>query len=372
MVAALPTGSGRAIEASCGRTIRYLRVSLTDRCDLRCLYCMPAGRGRWMPRRDLLAASEIERVARVAAAAGVAKVRLTGGEPLLRPEAVEVVERLRRLPGLREIVMTTNGTRLARLAADLRRAGLDRINVSLDSLRPERFAAVTRGGVLRDVLAGLEAAAAAGFPVKLNTVVMRGLNEDEVADLALFGLERGWEVRFIEYMPIGCGAADWRERFVPAGEVLARLESALGPLAPWDAPQPVATGAAAGDAAVTGARTSRGMADPARRLRVRGFAVPVGLIASLTAPFCSGCDRLRLTADGRVRSCLLRPGEADLRPLLRGGAPDEAIREALERAAGLKPPWHGYDPAAAGREERGGGEASWLLTPQAAMSEIGG
>ncbi len=371
----MSAGSRETIGASWGRTIAYLRVSLTDRCDLRCVYCMPAGRGRWVPRRDLLTAAEIERVARVAAAAGVVKVRLTGGEPLLRPDAAEVVARLRSVPGLREIALTTNGTRLAALAGELRRAGLDRINVSLDSLRPDRFSAVTRGGRLADVLAGLAAAVAAGFPVKLNTVVMRGVNEDEVADLARFGLARGLEVRFIEYMPIGCGAAEWRARFVPAAEVLARLEAAFGPLAPWE-------GCRAAGAGATGRRPEalgeggaedppRRGPEPARRLRVPGFAAAVGIIASMSEPFCSGCDRLRLTADGRVRSCLLRPGEVNLRPLLRGGAPDEAILAALARAAELKPPWHGYD-AATTRAGAEGGDVPWRRTPQAAMAEIGG
>lgn len=347
-----------SIPASYGRTIRYLRISLTDRCNLRCRYCMPAGRVPWLPAERLLSPDELERVVRAAAAAGVRKVRLTGGEPLVRPGVVDLIARLRRIPGLAEIAMTTNGTLLAPSAAALRRAGLDRLNVSLDTLRPDRFATLTRGGALADVLAGLEAAAAAGFPIKLNTVAMRGVNEDELADLARFGLERGWEVRFIEYMPIGCGAADWRRRFLPAEEIARRLEEALGPLE----------------------AVEDGGSDPASRYRVAGGAACVGIIASISRPFCRGCDRLRLTADGRVRSCLLREGEVDLRPLLRPASPsvpgprhgpaapgtpagdtDAAIVAALCRAAGLKPEWHGITP-----DGWGAG------VPQAAMSEIGG
>lgn len=322
------------IGSSHGRAIRYLRVSVTDRCNLRCVYCMPAGRPTWLPAADTLTSEEIERVVRCAVACGVEKVRLTGGEPLLRPGLPGLAARLRRLPGLRELVLSTNGLLLTRLARPLRAAGVDRINVSLDSLHPATFAALTRGGSLAAVLAGLEAAAAAGFPLKLNCVVMRGVNDAEVGHLARFGLERGWEVRFIEYMPVGCGAGEWRRRFVPAAETLARLERELGPLTPvGDAP---------------GA--------PARHYRVPGYAAPVGVIAALSRPFCAGCDRLRLTADGRVRTCLLAPGEADLRPLLRGDARDEEIAAALVRAARLKPRWHGV---AAG-------------PPQRAMSQVGG
>ncbi len=331
------------IAASYGRTIRYLRISVVDRCNLRCTYCMPAGGAAWLPAERLLSAGELERVVRVAVAAGVRKVRLTGGEPLLRPGVVDLVARLRSIPGLGEIAMTTNATLLARYAQALRAVGLDRLNVSLDTLRPGVFAALTRGGSLADVLQGLEAAAAAGFPIKLNTVAMRGVNEDELAAVARFGLERGWEVRFIEYMPIGCGAADWRKRFLPAEEVLGRLEAALGRM---EAVQDAAS-------------------DPARRYRVAGRAATVGIIASISRPFCHGCDRLRLTADGRIRSCLLREGEVDLRPLLRSAAPEEevdaGIAAALVRAAGLKPEWHGIAP-----------DGSGIGVPQEAMSEIGG
>ncbi len=328
------------IPASFGRTIRYLRISAVDRCNLRCAYCMPAGRVSWLPGRQLLTFDEIERVVRCGVRAGIRKVRLTGGEPLLRPGLADLVARLRRIEGLREIAMTTNGTLLARAAADLKSAGLDRLNVSLDSLNPETFAAVTRGGSLCDVLAGLEAAAAAGFALKLNTVVMRGINDAEAPRIARFGLERGWSVRFIEYMPMGCGAADWRERFVPAVETLGRLEEALGSLTP------VTEGAGS---------------DPARRYRVAGYEASIGLISSISEPFCGTCDRLRLTADGRIRSCLLAPGEADVRALLRGGAPDEEITAALARAAGMKPEWHGITVAGAG-----------IRVPQQAMSQIGG
>lgn len=328
-----------AIPASFGRCIHYLRISVVDRCNLRCSYCMPAGTASWLPGKNLLSNDEIERVVRCGVRGGMDKVRLTGGEPLLRPGLTALIGRLRRIEGLREIAMTTNGTLLARAVADLRAAGLDRLNVSLDSLDPRTFSDVTRGGRLDDVLAGLEAADAAGFPIKLNTVVMRGVNDAEAPEIARFGLERGWPVRFIEYMPMGCGAADWRERFVPGAETLARLEAAFGVL------------------------TSEGgnAADPARRYRVPGYPATVGLISSISEPFCATCDRLRLTADGRIRSCLLAPGEADVRSLLRGGAPDEAIAAALLRAAGMKPEWHGITADGAG-----------IRVPQRAMSQIGG
>lgn len=328
-----------AVPASFGRFIRYLRISVVDRCNLRCSYCMPAGRVSWLPGRHLLSCDEIERLVRCAVRGGVEKVRLTGGEPLVRPGLTALIARLRRIKGLGEIAMTTNGTLLARAAGDLKAAGLGRLNVSLDSLDPETFAAVTRGGSLDDVLSGLEAADAAGLPIKLNTVVMRGINDAEAPRIARFGLERGWSVRFIEYMPMGCGAADWRERFVPGAETLARLEAAFGPLQ--------AVGGGAGD--------------PARRYRVPGYEAAIGLISSISEPFCGTCDRLRLTADGRIRSCLLAPGEADVRSLLRGGAPDEAITAALLRAAGMKPEWHGISADGAG-----------IRVPQRAMSEIGG
>lgn len=328
-----------AVPASFGRSIRYLRISVVDRCNLRCSYCMPAGRVSWLPGEHLLSLDEIERVVRCGARGGIEKVRLTGGEPLLRPGLTGLIARLRRLDGLREIALTTNGTLLARAARDLKAAGLDRLNVSLDSLDPDRFRAVTRGGSLADVLAGLKAAEAAGFPIKLNTVVMRGVNDAELPAIARFGLGRGWDVRFIEYMPVGCGAADWRERFVPAGETLSRLEEAFGPL-------PAAGGTAS---------------DPARRYRVPGYPAAIGLISSISEPFCGTCDRLRLTADGRIRSCLLAPGEADVRSLLRGGAPDEAIAAALLRAAGMKPEWHGISA-----------EGTGIRVPQRAMSQIGG
>lgn len=327
-----------AVPASFGRFIRYLRISVVDRCNLRCSYCMPAGRVSWLPGRHLLSYDEIERLVRCAVRGGVEKVRLTGGEPLVRPGLTALIARLRRIDGLGEIAMTTNGTLLARAAGDLKAAGLSRLNVSLDSLDPETFAAVTRGGSLDDVLSGLEAADAAGFPIKLNTVVMRGINDAEAPRIARFGLLRGWSVRFIEYMPVGRGAADWRERFVPGAETLARLEAAFGPL-----------------------RAVGGSADPARRYRVPGYEAAIGLISSISEPFCGTCDRLRLTADGRIRSCLLAPGEADVRSLLRGGAPDEAITAALLRAAGMKPEWHGISADGAG-----------IRVPQRAMSEIGG
>lgn len=323
-----------------GRTIRYLRVSVTDRCNLRCTYCMPAGDAEWLPRTDLLTLDEIERVVRCAVNAGVVKVRLTGGEPLVRPGIVGLVARLRRLPGLRELVMTTNATHLARHAHDLAAAGLDRINISLDSLKPATFAAITRGGRLDDVLEGIFAADAAGLhPIKLNTVVQKGVNDDEIGDLALFALEHNWSIRFIEFMPIGCGAGEWAERFMPAEEILQRVKSAVGTLAP----------------------VQDGSLGPARTFKASFSAGSIGVINPMSNHFCGECTRLRLTADGRVRTCLLAEGQVDVRSLLRGGAADAAIQEALLQAAGMKPEWHGI------ALDGSGGKA-----PQRAMSQIGG
>lgn len=333
------TGQG-LLASTYGREIRYLRVSLTDRCNLRCTYCMPAGDLEWLPGEYLLTLDEVERVVRCAVAAGVTKVRLTGGEPLLRPGVVDLVRRLRALPGLRELVMTTNGTHLARHAGDLAAAGLDRINVSLDSLHPETFAAITGGGRLDEVLAGITAADAAGLrPIKLNTVAQRGVNDGEFGEIARFALDRGWHVRFIEYMPIGCGAGDWADRFISAEEILGRLEAALGPLSPVQA----------------------GGLGPARTFHVAGREATVGVINPMSDHFCSSCTRLRLTADGRVRTCLLAEGQVDVRGLMRGGADDAAVTAALLQAAGMKPEWHGISVDGSGGR-----------VPQRAMSQIGG
>jgi len=300
-----------------GRRITYLRVSVTDRCNLRCIYCMPASGVPWRSHDEILRYEEIARIVRVAARLGIRKVRLTGGEPLVREGIVKLVAELQGIPGIEELVMTTNGTLLSRYARGLAAAGLDRVNVSLDTLRPERFRRITRLGSLTDTLAGIAAAQEAGLaPIKLNAVVMRGINDDEVADLAALSRE-GFGVRFIEWMPIGEPTDVFTERFVPGEEIKARIEDALGRLAPV---------------------REEG---PARVYRLEGAPGEIGFVTAFSAPFCSTCNRIRLTADGRLRPCLLSTKEIDLRDPLRAGATEAEIRRLFERGIREKPFAHG-------------------------------
>jgi cyclic pyranopterin phosphate synthase len=319
-----------------GREIRDLRVSLTDRCNLRCVYCMPE-QMVFKPRAELLSDDEILRVIRVAAELGVRKVRLTGGEPTVRPNLVELVRRIAAVPGIEDLTMTTNGMRLSRLAAPLAQAGLRRVNVSLDTLDAEKFRTITRWGRLDAVLAGLDAARTAGLsPIKLNAVVVRGFNEGDVVDLARLTLEHDWSVRFIEMMPFGSVAGFQTDAHVPSSETIARIEAALGPLEPLD---------------------TSGY-DPARTYRLAGAAGALGFISAVTQPFCAQCGRLRLTAEGRLRLCLLRDAEVDLREPLRAGATHEEIRERF-RAAAFRKPW-------------GHGLARHVIPRERVMSQIGG
>jgi cyclic pyranopterin phosphate synthase len=297
---------------------------------------MPAEDMRWLPREEILTFEEVERVVSIFVHHfGLQSVRLTGGEPTARAHLPELVRRLAALPV--ELSMTTNGASLARLARPLAQAGLHRVTVALDSLQPERFAAMTGRDVLGQVLQGIEAALEAGLhPVKVNTVTMRGFNDDEVVDLARWGRELGVEVRFIEFMPLD-GAGEWSaERVVPAEEVLSRLQEvfALEPM---------------------GARGSQ----PAERFRYSDGRGTVGVIASVTRPFCGDCDRARLTAEGALRSCLFSVTERDLRPLLRGGATDEEVAAAIEAEVAAK--WAGH---AIGRVT--------FVRPTRSMSQIGG
>ena len=325
---------------SFGRVATDLRISLTDRCNLRCTYCMPAEGLDWLPRAELLTDEEIVRLARVAVTRlGVTEIRLTGGEPLLRrglPGLVAQVAALRPQP---EISLTTNGIGLARLAEPLRAAGLDRLNVSLDTLSPEVFTRLARRDRLADVLGGLAAAATAGLaPVKVNTVLMRGVNDHEAPALLAFCLERGYQLRFIEQMPLDA-QHDWeRSQMVTADEILATLSRDYT-LTPDD---PAARGAA-----------------PAETFLVDGGPAKVGVIASVTRPFCGTCDRVRLTADGQIRNCLFARVESDLRTPLRAGASDEEISERWTRAVAVKLPGHGIN-------EPG------FLQPSRPMSAIGG
>ncbi len=291
-----------------GRVARDLRVSLTDRCNLRCTYCMPAEGLAWIPRPDLLSDDEVVRVIAVAVRLGVNEVRFTGGEPLLRPGLPGLVARTRALPDPPEVSVTTNGIGLATVAPALAEAGLTRVNVSLDTLDRERFRELTRRDRLADVLAGLQAADDAGLhPVKVNTVLMRGVNDDEAPALLRFCLERGYRLRIIEQMPLDAQHGWSREAMVTADEVLHELQQHFD-LTPVDS-------------------HFRGSA-PAEEWVVDGGGPDgnwtVGIIASVTRPFCAACDRLRLTADGQVRNCLFSRTEADLRAVLRSGAaPDD-------------------------------------------------
>ncbi len=320
------------------RPISYLRVSVTDRCNLRCVYCMPPEGVPWRPHEEILRYEEIELIVRAATSLGISKVRLTGGEPLVRLGLVELVHKLAHIPGIDDLAMTTNGTLLARYAAELAQAGLRRVNVSLDTLRPERFRRITRRGNLAAVFEGIAAAREAGLvPLKVNMVMVRGLNDDEVVDFARLTLEGDWHVRFIELMPLGANAAWAGDGYVSVGEARRRIEAAFGELLPAKV------------------RVGNG---PARYYRLSGAAGTIGFISPVSEHFCYRCNRLRLTADGRLRPCLLSDYEIDLRTPLRLGADLAEIRGLLIRSIGTKPERHHLGESIAPRER--------------AMSEIGG
>ncbi|MDN4481410.1 GTP 3',8-cyclase MoaA [Demequina muriae] len=323
-----------------GREHRDLRISLTDRCSLRCTYCMPAEGVPWLKSDTMLTTDELVRVARVAVEMGIDEIRLTGGEPLLRPDVVDVVDRLAHLEGPTghpEISLTTNALRLPALAAPLREAGLARVNISLDTLRRDRFRDLTRRDRLTDTLAGIAAADAAGLaPVKINAVAMRGVNDDEIVDLTQFCVDHGYQMRFIEQMPLDAGHTWDRAEMVTGEEVLAALS------AHWTLTE----------------RAGRGAA-PAQVWDIDGGPASVGVIASVTRPFCGTCDRVRLTADGQLRACLFARKESDLRTLIRDGADDAAVAGAIAACLRLKQPGHDIaDPT--------------FLQPDRPMSAIGG
>lgn len=322
-----------------GRVATDLRVSLTDRCNLRCSYCMPAEGLDWMPTDEVLTDDEVVRLVRIGVEQlGITEVRFTGGEPLLRRGLPDIVAQVTALDPRPEASLTTNALGLSRTASTLAAAGLDRVNVSLDSVRPATFARITRRDRLADVLAGMAAAHAAGItPVKVNAVLLRGVNDAEAAELLTFCLEHDYQLRFIEQMPLDA-QHDWhRGEMVTAEEIFALLEREF---------------------LLTPADESRGSA-PAERFLVDGGPATVGVIASVTRPFCGSCDRVRLTADGQVRNCLFAREESDLRAALRGGADDETIAERWRAAMMTKLPGHGInDPS--------------FLQPSRPMSAIGG
>ncbi len=320
-----------------GRVARDLRVSVTDRCNLRCTYCMPAEGLPWMPKVEMLSDEELLRIVCVFVGLGVRQVRLTGGEPLLRRSIVEVVAGIAALTPRPQIAMTTNGIGLQRLAGGLAEAGLDRVNVSLDTIDPATFNRLTRRERLTDVEKGLAAAVEAGLtPVKVNAVAMRGVNDEAVADVLRWCIDRSYELRFIEQMPLDAQHGWDRAEMVGADEIRARLSErfTLTPVG------------------------ERGSA-PAERFLVDGGPATVGIIASVSEPFCAACDRTRLTADGQVRSCLFSTGETDLRGPLRDGATDAELARLVQGEMWVKRRGHGIgDPG--------------FRQPDRPMSSIGG
>lgn len=295
-----------------------LRVSVTDKCNFRCTYCMPPEGLPWLPKAELLTFEEIARVVEIAVSTGVTSLKLTGGEPLVRRELPTLVAMIRTASPDLDISVTTNGYLLAEQAQGLKDAGLDRVSVSCDSLLKHRFASITLRDALEQVRAGLETAARVGLgPIKVNCVVMRGVNDDEMIGFAELSRATGWEIRFIEYMPLDAGDKWSRAEVVPAAEILETIGS-LHPLEPVDG----------------------GVAPAATYRFTDGAPGSVGVIPSVTEPFCASCDRLRLTADGQLRSCLFSLEETDLRALLRGGADDDAVYEAMQACVSAK--WAGH------------------------------
>lgn len=334
--AATVAQKARTIDAF-GRHIHYLRVSLTDKCNLRCVYCMPE-QMVFRPNEELLTDDELMMVLEVMSSLGFDKFRLTGGEPTVRPGIVDIVRGIAGLPNTREIGMTTNGLKLTRLAQPLKDAGLRRVNISIDSLDPAKFKRITRWGNVHDVLAGIQASERAGLlPIKLNAVVIRGFNEDDVAPLAALTLENDWQFRFIEVMPFADVADFQQASIVTSQEMIRHIEEKLGKLTVEN------------DGQLDG---------EARVYRLPDAKGTVGFISPVSAPFCASCNRVRLTADGTLRLCLLKDGELDLKtPLRRGARPDdleELIREAIWRK-----PW-GHDLA------------HGVIPMNRIMSEIGG
>lgn len=309
-----------------GRVHRDLRVSLTDRCNLRCNYCLPEEFSDWLPNEKLLTTDELIRVIQVAVNCGITEVRLTGGEPLLRPDIVEIVSQISKLENAPQLSLTTNGIKLASLAQPLKDAGLSRINVSLDTLRPERFNELTHRDRFDDVQKGLKAAKDSGLaPIKINSVLMPGINDDEATELLQWALDEGFHLRFIEQMPLDAGGIWNRAQMVTADDIFNKLEKSFS-LTP------------------VGARGSA----PAEDFLVNGGPAKVGIIASVTRPFCGDCDRLRLTSDGQIRSCLFARSETDLRSILRdknisSDELDKKIAKLFGQTVADKLPGHGIN-----------------------------
>jgi cyclic pyranopterin phosphate synthase len=323
---------------SFGRVHNNLRISVTDRCNIRCVYCMPETVA-FLPRQSLLSFEEIERFVRIAAPLGIDKIRLTGGEPLVRRDLPTLVAKIAAIPGIKDIGLTTNGILLAPMARALRDAGLRRLNVSLDTMDPVKFEELTRRTGFEQVIEGILAAREAGFdPVKINAIALKGVTEEDVVPLARFARSHGLELRFIEYMPLDAGDRWERAKVLYAAEILDRLAAGIGPLVPAPDQDPRA---------------------PAMDYDFADGGGRVGLIASVSRPFCMSCNRVRLTADGKLRNCLFALEETDIRSLLREGASDAEIARALRASVASK--WEGHEI-----------NTSRFIKPERLMHAIGG
>ncbi|MBV5341034.1 MAG: GTP 3',8-cyclase MoaA [Deltaproteobacteria bacterium] len=303
-----------------GRTINYLRLSVTDRCNLRCTYCMPEAGIDKIAHGDILSYEELYRIAQAAVSMGIDKIRITGGEPLVRKGIVHFLHQLSEIPGLEQLVLTTNGVLLEEMAADLHAAGVQRLNISLDSLNPKTFAHISRCGDLERVLAGIEAAKACGFPIKLNMVVMRGINDHEIVDLAALATTSAITVRFIEYMP-AIREHNWQKLVVPGSEILSRLAQHFTLV-------PVEQSETAG---------------PARNFRIPGAIGTLGVITPVSHDFCSECNRIRVTASGLAKGCLFSTSQVDLKLALRNGS-NMLLNQALGSVVDTKPVRHQMNP----------------------------
>ncbi len=311
--------AAKGVRDQFGRRMNYLRISLTDRCNFRCVYCMPEMGMKFQPRDEMLTDDELIRVVGLCAELGFTKLRLTGGEPTIRPHLVDLVREMKSFPGIRELSMTTNALLLGRMAADLKAAGLDRINVSIDTMDPVRFKSMTRGGRFDLVWQGIQAADEVGLtPIKLNTVVLRGQNETQVAEMASLTIDRPWQVRFLEIMPMEGVGLVYDEGLVTSAETQQRLEETFGPLEPIQADP----------------------SDPARTWKIKGAQGTIGFISPISEPFCESCNRVRLTADGNLRLCLLRPDEVNIRDMMRSGASDDDILQRIRGGVWYKPWGH--------------------------------
>lgn len=309
-----------------GRWINYLRVSVTDRCNYRCFYCMPPEGVEWRRQRELLTHEEMARLIRLFSELGVENVRLTGGEPLVRRNLMALVRMIGEMPGIRDIAMSTNAHLLERFAEEMRAAGVSRVNISLDSIKPEVFADITRGGDLATVIRGIDKALAIGLtPVKLNMVVMKGLNDGEIESMVDFAVERGADLRFIETMPVGAAGGEGTDYYYPAEQILERIRRRFG-------------------SELVAVSTTRG-AGPARYYRVGEGPVRIGVITAMSRHFCETCNRVRLTAKGDLVFCLGKDDFVPLRDLVRGEEGDETLKEALIEAIARKPMQHDFNAA---------------------------